>query len=267
MWVIVLTKKGHHCSFVQALILCVLTGAVWIIFSVRADVYARPKSLETVNPHWTGNHCRECHGDKTPSAEQLLFGGDSVALCNRCHTTAFAGTEIHPVGVVMTQSMLEHFDKDWPLDEKGLSCLTCHDVISQMYADYARQQKNPKFLRGDPYKKISEFCFTCHVKSRYTKTNPHIGQLTPAGEPVEESCLFCHTTLPDPDKTHSLDELSFTLSRAEICISCHADKKSMHPARADHIGAFPDAMKQELYAQEQNLAVDLPLLNLSLIHI
>ena len=56
---------------------------------------------EMVNPHWTGKDCIECHVEEYPRGKNapLKFGGDSVKLCNRCHETEFARTDIHPVGV------------------------------------------------------------------------------------------------------------------------------------------------------------------------
>jgi hypothetical protein len=35
----------------------------------------------------------------------LQFNGDSVKLCNRCHETEFARTDIHPVGVPLMDAM------------------------------------------------------------------------------------------------------------------------------------------------------------------
>ena len=43
---------------------------------------------ESVNPHWTGMHCLECHTDKQGGV--LQYGGDAILLCNRSHESESA---------------------------------------------------------------------------------------------------------------------------------------------------------------------------------
>lgn len=213
-----------------------------------------------VNPHFTGNHCQECHVEEKPQKGQagLKYEGDDIKLCNSCHETEFARADIHPVGVTLLGEMKANFPVDWPLHEGKLSCLTCHDAYLQMAKNFPIKMTNPKFVRGGPYKALSDFCFSCHHEEEYQKTNPH-RQLDDQGNIIEKSCLLCHLSVPDPQVTENIGQASFKGELAMYCISCHAKERSGHPARGDHLVILPDSMKKSLTAQMHTLIVDLPL--------
>jgi len=213
---------------------------------------------EVVNPHWTGKHCIECH--TTEKGGVPKFEGDNIKLCNRCHQSEFARTDIHPVAVELTDAMKKKIPSGWPLQEGKVTCLTCHDVIIQMIENAPLKIMNPLFLRGVPYESINDFCFSCHQRENYQKTNPHT-QLDEAGNIIEGRCLLCHQSPPDPWQAQSIADVTFKSKRAVLCVSCHGDKQNVHPARADHLVTMTDAMKETFHTQLTSRGVYLPLYN------
>ncbi len=215
---------------------------------------------EMVNPHWTGKDCIECHVEESPRGKNapLKFGGDSVKLCNRCHETEFARTDIHPVGVDLLDAMKKNMPEDFPLEKGKVACLTCHDPFPPMKEDFARQKVDPKFLRGGPYELLVTFCFFCHRQEEYKKTNPH-KQLDEQGRIDKDRCLFCHASLPDPAKAKAIGEVTFKSELALYCVSCHPEQKTGHPSRADHLLTLPGFLQKSLPAQLEKLQIELPL--------
>jgi len=217
---------------------------------------------EIVNPHWSEENCIECHVEKQPeiNSSHLRYNGDSIKLCNRCHESDSIKADIHPVDVALTEDMQSRSPLRWPLKDEKLTCLTCHNALVQMTANYPFKKANPYFLRGAPYKKITDFCFTCHIKTKYKKNNPHI-QLNEKGGIIEKACLYCHQSIPDPHTVKEITEVTFKKERAATCISCHWDLLTSHPARADHLKILPDEMKKDFDSMEEEFGSDLPLYN------
>jgi len=215
---------------------------------------------EVVNPHWTGKDCIECHLEEYPQEKSapLQFGGDSIKLCNRCHETEFARTDIHPVGVPLMDAMKKNIPKNFPLENGKVGCLTCHDPLPPMKEDFARQKVDPAFLRGGPYEVLVKFCFYCHRQEEYRKTNPH-KQLDAKGQIDKDRCLFCHASLPDPAKAHAMGEVTFKSELALYCVSCHPAEKTGHPSRADHLVTLPGFLKESIPVQLEEAHVELPL--------
>jgi predicted CXXCH cytochrome family protein len=215
---------------------------------------------EMVNPHFTGTNCGECHLEDAPRGESapLQFNGDSVRLCNRCHETEFARTDIHPVGVVLTAPMKKIVPGDFPLKDGKVTCLTCHDALLQMKDDFAQKTTNPAFIRGAPYEVLAAFCFLCHRQEEYKKTNPH-KQRDEQGNIVEGRCLFCHQSLPDPVQVKNIGEVTFKSELALYCVNCHPQQKTEHPARANHLIPLPDFLSESLPGRLAALQVELPL--------
>ena len=233
---------------------------IFLCGGMTVDSPASETEEEIVNPHWTGKYCSECHLEDNPQGKgaALRFDGDSVKLCNRCHETEFARTDNHPVGVALLEEMKKTMPETFPLDDGKLSCLTCHDVLSQMKDDYVLKQTNPKFIRGAPFEVLATFCFFCHKQEEYKKTNPH-KQLDESGKIVEARCLFCHQSAPDPDRVKSISEVSFKATLSLYCVNCHFKQKTRHPARADHLVALPDFLKEYLPERLKAQHADLPL--------
>ena len=139
---------------------------LFLSFCIRVETALPQNDIqeEIVNPHWSGKDCIECHVEESPQGKgaPLKFGGDSVKLCNRCHETEFARTDIHPVGVPLLDAMKKNMPEDFPLEKGKVGCFTCHDPFPPMKEDFARQKVDPKFLRGGPYELLVTFCFYCH---------------------------------------------------------------------------------------------------------
>jgi len=239
-------------TIICALFLCVATERVLPVDEMIEE--------EVVNPHFTGTNCRECHLEDAPQGKgaPLQFGGDSVRLCNRCHETEFARTDIHPVGVALTPPMQEIMPGNFPLSEGKVTCLTCHDALLQMKEDFAQKKTNPGFIRGAPYEVLASFCFLCHRQEEYQKTNPH-QQRDEQGTIVEGRCLFCHQSLPDPAQVKTIREVTFKSELALYCVNCHPQQKDRHPARANHLIALPEFLRDALPQRLAELEVELPL--------
>ena len=214
----------------------------------------------TVNPHWSGEHCVECHVEEKPleKGAQLKYAGDPVALCNRCHNGESAAAEIHPYGVPLPVDFQQALPPEWPRVEKKITCLTCHDALIQMTANPPRQLVNPQFVRQPYAGSRSDFCFTCHRRGDYQKSNPH-QQIDEAGTIREESCLWCHQSLPDREQTQSPSELSLKGKPGKLCISCHGGKEHNHPTSGNHLVRIPEEMRGALNRQTTGGGVYLPL--------
>jgi predicted CXXCH cytochrome family protein len=154
----------------------------------------------------------------------------------------------------MEKTMPETF----PLDNGKLSCLTCHDVLPQMKADFVLKSMNRKFVRGAPYEVLSRFCFYCHKQEEYKKTNPH-QQLDDRGRIVDDRCLFCHQSVPDPLQVKHISDVSFKTSLSQYCVNCHFQQKTGHPARADHLKALPDFLESLVPERARAQHAELPL--------
>jgi predicted CXXCH cytochrome family protein len=217
--------------------------------------------VEIINPHFTGKDCAICH-EGTPRADDttalLKFGGDDIAMCNSCHQTEYLKGDLHPVAVAPSPDDTIRVPPELPLYGGRVTCRTCHDVYLQCRKRPSLQFENINFLRGAPYKKTVDLCFRCHALDIYKKTNPH-QQVDEAGNLIKESCLYCHQTLPDPDATASIDEVTFKTETSTFCFACHGEEEKLHPARANHILPVPGEMTRSIGATEQQERVSLPL--------
>lgn len=206
-------------------------------------LYSTGSTAETVNPHWTGKHCAECHEAGKPPA--LRFGGDIHRVCVRCHDRSTAATfEPHPVQVPVPEVMRQRMPRKWPLQDGRISCRTCHDMVVQMYDNIAERIINPDFLRISSQKQRDEFCFFCHDRKALQKQNPH-KQLKPDGSIDRDICLVCHRTYPDPDRVNSSAEAQLATESPLLCSGCHPQQQQNHPARAAHLKK-PSAAMQPL---------------------
>ena len=234
-----------------------LIALTLLIFSLRGSLGA----TETVNPHWSGEHCVECHVEAKPleKGAALQYDGDSVRLCNRCHNGESAAAEIHPYGVLLPGDFQQELPPEWPRVEKKITCLTCHDALIQMHTNPPRQLVNPQFVRQPYADSRSNFCFTCHQREDYQKRNPH-QQIDEAGTIGEASCLLCHQSLPDQQQKNTPAELSFKDEPTKLCISCHGGKQDNHPTNGNHLVRMPEEMREALTRQTTEKSVYLPLL-------
>ena len=233
----------------------------WLVCGGAGEaVHAQKASPASINPHWTGTNCRECHTQDNPKGKDapLKFNGDPVKLCTRCHQAGLTCTSIHPVGVAPDEEMKKQFPRAWPLDRGRVNCLTCHDVHLQMAANIAGKQTNVKFIRGAPYETLTDFCFMCHKQEQYQKTNPH-RQLDAKGNIIEGTCLFCHQTVPDSSRAQNIGDVTFKSELSTYCINCHAKQKTAHPANTDHNRRVSAAIKAALEKLPAEQGAYLPL--------
>ena len=209
---------------------------------------------ERIYPHWTGKHCSECHvEEKIP---ELRFGGDVVRICNRCHQSAAPCTRVHVRSSASPEASAVTVPPDWPRSDSKMTCLTCHAVPLQMYADAAGgKEKNAYFLRGSEPGDVYRFCFNCHPEQLFQKTNPHEGSVYPADHLF---CFRCHTgSLTTGFET--CFEASLKTKSSALCTGCHwqvtttGHKVHEQPAR-DALRASDGAL-----AQLADAGLELPL--------
>ena len=192
----------------------------------------RAETGETVNPHFTGKHCTECHETAPPA---LRSGGDVTKLCIRCHDRVHAATfEPHPVNVPVSDAMLPRIPASFPLADNKINCRTCHNIVLQMYENPAARITNPLFLRGDSRERGSRFCFVCHDQSIFQKHNPH-RQMGDHGEIDRTTCTACHRDVPDPEKVTGPDTAGLIVTSPELCTTCHQRQQHNHPTRGRHL--------------------------------
>jgi predicted CXXCH cytochrome family protein len=246
--------------FIRILLCGSITCCISFFWGIEKAFPVNDIEEEMVNPHFTGTNCGECHLQDAPQGKgaPLQFNGDSVKLCNRCHETEFARTDIHPVDVILTDAMKKIVPGNFPLENGKVTCLTCHDALFQMKDDFARKTTNPAFIRGAPYEMLAAFCFLCHRQEEYKKTNPH-KQRDEQGNSIEGRCLFCHQSLPDPVQVKNMGEVTFKSELALYCVNCHPQQKTHHPARANHLIPLPDFLNESLPVRLAALQVELPL--------
>lgn len=240
----------NHPRTHTALILFFLAPAFCLCFvgDCRAE--------ETINPHWTGKHCKECHlNDK---GKVLKFDGDVERVCNRCHDGKSAAEEKHPVGMQPSTTKLQGITRGWPLRDEKLSCITCHQVTLQMFEKIPEKFNNPNFVRGGPYRDRSAICFTCHDDAVYRAKNPH-RQLDAAGAFISSSCLVCHRSMPENTFSDSREEIDFVTAETDLCLSCHPSMQHSHPVRGNHLVSMSDDALGAIKELRHKRGVELPL--------
>ncbi len=220
--------------------------------------YLKLASLsKKVRPHWRDSLCISCHeGGPEKGRPALREEGDINRLCNGCHESRYARRDLHPVGVAPDEKV--RIPEGWPLREGRLTCETCHDSSLQESGETsaAVRKKNPNFLRGG-YKTRNEFCFRCHLSEHYKGLNPHV-QFGGDGRIREQSCLFCHSSLPD-QKIAGIGNLFKPESDLdEYCTWCHTDYEEGHPT-ATHLGEPSQKMLEAMQSSKERIGVEFPL--------
>jgi predicted CXXCH cytochrome family protein len=203
---------------------------------IRKEFVALALQSPRVRPHFMKAFCEACHtvrpkfpkGD--PNAQKLaeipLRSADMNELCNRCHESGLSKANAHPI-LKVAGKYVERIPKDWPLQDGGLTCMTCHTGGDSPTLD----PQNPTFLRGAPYETRNTMCWTCHKQAEFRATNPH----TDINK--GEGCTFCHSTKPNRDRSVDLEAMKFKGDIVLLCIRCH--DATPHPANHDHTGV-PD---------------------------
>jgi len=215
---------------------------------------------DRINPHWKNVMCISCHfGEPTDGNPMLMSGNDRSAVCDRCHNGRFARRDIHPVG--MTPSSEVVIPPEMPLYDGLVTCVTCHDSSLQEGGEgrFSVRNVNPDFLRGG-YTVRNEFCFRCHRSEFYGQMNAH-SQVDPWGSIREQSCLFCHTSLPNR-KVMGIENVGFDEeSIDEYCTICHEGYEGGHPVGGKHLVEPSDEMLEVIEEAVNRIGVKLPLYN------
>ncbi|MBU0962138.1 MAG: hypothetical protein KKH60_11430, partial [Proteobacteria bacterium] len=212
----------------------------------------------SIDPHWNDYHCLSCHERQPIKGDApLLEKGNYNALCNRCHGSAYARADIHPVGIKPSQHV--RIPSNMPLENGLLTCATCHNSFMQVgcTTNENKTAVNLLFLRGKQRSRTS-FCFLCHFEETYKLLNPH-EQVNEQGQIKEETCLFCHSTLPDI-KILGPEKVSFVVQNPDAyCIGCHHGFTRKHPAGIDHLTRPSEKILATLGTSIQRIGVELPL--------
>lgn len=215
---------------------------------------------DRINPHWKNVMCISCHfGQPADGNPMLLTGSDRSAVCDRCHNGRFARRDIHPVGMVPSPDVI--IPPDMPLANGRITCVTCHDSSLQEGGEgkFSAGKVNPKFLRGG-YTVRNEFCFRCHRQKTYGQLNAH-SQLDPWGSIKDQSCLFCHTSLPNR-KVLGIENVGFNDdSIDEYCTCCHVGFDRNHPVGGNHLVAPSEEVFEIIQMSDRRIGVKLPLYN------
>lgn len=189
-------------------------------FIVRRDI------PETTNIHFDSRYCLQCH-EKLPIAKSelyLKYNGNMQYLCS-CH---YNSGKLHPHPVDYPPSGDVKIAADFPLQDDKLTCITCHDVVRQCQDSPSTKILKKAILRGAPYSNRIDICFRCHDKSKYPKYNPH-QQLDAKGKIIRQRCLYCHSEVPDEQKTGA-EDVKLIGNYGAICMGCHnsAAKQPLH---------------------------------------
>ncbi len=191
------------------------------------------------NIHFSGKFCTECHlsTPKPGEPQTLLFGNDYIKSC-RCHGY-LPETYIHPVYITPSPSKKTIIPVDMPLQDGKITCATCHEIHLQCRINKQAQSQNSAFLRGAPYVSRTGICQRCHDQDNYKMLNPH-NQLDYDGQIVKEKCLYCHTEVPDVEKSSNLPsdiflkKIQLIGDLTDVCGRCHPNRNSQHPIKTEH---------------------------------
>jgi hypothetical protein len=211
---------------------------------------------DTTNIHYDGRYCLECHQEiPLPKSEVALkYNGEFRYLCS-CHTQ---NRQMHPHPVDDRPSGQVKIAEGFPLRDKKLACITCHDIISQCQDNLEEKvvRQGQAFLRGAPYKNRSDICFRCHDPNRYRKYNPHI-QIGENGAIVHEKCLYCHAQVPDEKKTSEKD-VKLIGNFGAICMGCHY-RAAKVPLHQKHLRKPSDEVLAQIQRMQTQFNIVLPL--------
>jgi hypothetical protein len=228
---------------------------------LRPDYLKLASVSRRINPHWKDVMCIACHieepGEGTPN---LKYQGNITLLCNRCHDGEIARNDVHPVDKKPSENVA--IPEDMPLSQGLLTCATCHDSSLQEGGERKRSvgRHNPSFLRGG-YNTRNEYCFRCHLMEQYGKLNAH-QQLSESGSVKPQSCLFCHSSLPDI-KVAGIESVTFnTDSLDEYCTVCHTATRFIdeHPV-GEHLVEPSREISRAIETAGERIEVNLPLFN------
>jgi hypothetical protein len=208
-------------SFVAAIIL-ILFSSVPIQSATGPDKGPWLTIPEKENPHGDLNNCIACHQGNNDPAKENFF----QSSCAECHEA-----EAHRRAIHLTEFPVDNKDvpisTDLPLYDGKVECITCHGMSCRI------ERSNREMLRGAPYSKEMEFCYSCHKKENYAALNPHEQEASKKKYPRTEKpdlktrpeylCLSCHKEASQDSrgKLHVGDLIN--TDTHILCHSCHED--------------------------------------------
>jgi Cytochrome c7 and related cytochrome c len=198
-------------------------GRLWMVLLSGCSTAAAIER-DVKNPHGAPDQCTACHAagpnPATPGPALPV-----VATCRSCHPTA----DMHPVGMAPQDV---HVPGRWPLEDGKVTCATCHSEPA--HGGPAAQLASP-WHRDGPYERITDLCYTCHVSTEYTRSDPHHPQV--ARDNNDQTCAACHTAAPAPGAVAEAANLRFPTQHA--CKTCH--EGDVHAGVVEHLGRRVDA--------------------------
>jgi hypothetical protein len=179
---------------------------------------ARPPRHLTIpgseSPHGAAEACNACH---TPDETPTGFNVDPRS-CLECHEAQAHRDLIHPTDFAGNSAIAPSF-QDAPLSPEGrATCLTCHGKACNIRRD------NRAMLRGGPWPRQNDFCFTCHQGQDYAAIYPHDQHAT---TPL---CWLCHH--PQEQAEDFAFSAALELPQPDLCLKCHKDVQH----EREHIG-------------------------------
>lgn len=219
--------------------------------ALREDYYTFIRETQELNPHGGSPFCLVCHVSKPMPGvlpEFIVGAFELNKLCTRCHV----GMDHHVIDRPSTEKTWKMDFLNFPLQEKKIACVTCHKPHGGLVASEGGGSYS---LRGEPYQKTADFCRNCHEEKGWVKFNPH-DQLTPSGEIITRSCLFCHNSVPETSSERYVSSSDFNDTLTEICVQCH--EATPHP-EADHLVEPGPMMLSMMETYENDREVLLPL--------
>lgn len=212
-----------------------------------------------INIHFSGQYCLECHVTRNidRKTKSLKYNGDFGKLCLDCHNTR-QPIHFHPLGVKPDAAGVVTIPTGFPLKQGELDCLTCHDIYQQCRDSEADKLllKGQMLLRGMPYENRLSFCFRCHDEARYPRLNPH-KQIDAAGHVMQNTCLYCHTTVPDASHT-TYREVKLIGNYTELCKGCHY-LTARQPLHVRHLRKPTLEVVQHMKEMQKKFKIVLPL--------
>jgi hypothetical protein len=220
--------------------------------ALRRDYRTFIRETTELNPHGGTAGCLSCHPTKPLQGDtpEFLYGDKAMTkLCLRCHTKV----DHHPFDRSSSKGTWKMDFLRWPLQDGRLTCITCH----LPHGGLTRAEGGAGYsLRGEPYTRMNDFCRSCHEGKGWEKLNPH-DQLTPSGEIIAKSCLFCHVRVPEVKKDGAfLPASEFNDTLTGTCTQCH--ENFPHP-EVNHVVNPTTVMRDTIEAYSKKREVDLPL--------
>lgn len=221
-----------------------LFGSLFLVSFILGQDFTYPGKI---NPHGT-EACSACHtSNKEPSQANY-----AQSACTQCHSAKAVNARIHSLFDLNPKAANMSIPADFPMDKVNeVSCLTCHQVSCKT------DRANRAFLRGGPYRKELDFCYSCHDQALYERENPH-EQLRADGSTDSGTCLHCHARPPSLED-HPLISREMHLGMEATCNKCHA----LHEHENSHLGLNVEKAQKTTLAHirktEKLLNIQLPL--------